>query len=70
MNRLRELKQRYRNHPMHIGITKLRDGWYVAWGTSFFNSDCDGPFTKREAIFRAARMAMLSPTPEVTLEYV
>lgn len=67
MNRLRVLKQRATRAK--VGVCKLRDGWYVAQGTSFWDANCTGPLTRREAIFQASRIALPRKALEVTVTY-
>lgn len=63
MNRMRVLKQRaMRGFGTAFHFTgcysNMKPGWYVAWGTSFFDSGYDGPMSKREAYQMAARASM------------
>lgn len=56
MSKLKVLKQRAARGL--VGIVKLRDGWHIATGVN--GGWSDGPFTKREATFKASRWAMPS----------
>jgi len=67
MNRLRTLKKRIARSDRCVGIMKLNEGWFIGWGTCFSDSDCAGPFSRREAIFKASRIAMPYKAIEVTL---
>jgi CubicO group peptidase (beta-lactamase class C family) len=61
MSRLQTLKQRA--HRGEVGVSRLRDGWWV--GTGRGQGNCSGPHSRREAIQIAARWAM--PAKEVVV---
>lgn len=65
MSRLQVLKQRAARGE--VGIAKLHDGWYVCTGRN--GGWHDGPFTKRNAIFKASRWGMPHKKIEIQVTY-
>ncbi|UOW66368.1 hypothetical protein vBAspATola_25 [Aeromonas phage vB_AspA_Tola] len=66
MNRLRVLKKRA--NKMCIGVVKIDNKYYVAGSSGCRHVGyLDGPFSKREAIHFAARMAPPSKPVKVTI---
>lgn len=64
MNRLNTLKQRAAR--VQVGVCKLSDGWFLGTGSGGWG-DCSGPHSRREAIQLAARWALPSKEPVVTI---